>query len=320
MINFLSTDLWPSIVATSQAAKRRSAAIAYLTVDQLGFSDGDVLVVDASDGAIASGQTVAEVIRQMFERGVELYSYDRLHAKFAVFDRVVYVSSANISKSSMKDLFEAGIATDDPSVRSEAIVAIERLKREALRIDERFLLRIERIAVKKRPLPKRSSKRIKTDTRKRQTWLLGVRSIGEPRDKATQERISKDISRLRRKLKDEDLELGWASFPKKYRVAKEAIEGDTVIFIWRETYRGDPEKVYRHETILANRPFEKVNRVYHIQLDNDDALTWNQFKRLAKRIGMPVPTANMARTISDSESKALYTEWNSVKRKRTRKI
>jgi len=183
----------------------------------------------------------------------------------------------------MKDLFEAGIATDDPSVRSQALAAIEMLKRKALRIDERFLLRIERIPVEEMLPPKRNFRRIKSDTRKRQTWLLGVRSIGEPRDQATQERISKDISRLRRKLKDENLELGWASFQKKYRVAKEAIEGDTVIFIWRETYRGDSDKVSRHEAILASRPFEKVNRIYHIQLDDNDALTWNQFKRLANK-------------------------------------
>ncbi len=300
-------------MSASKRARTRSAAIAYFTVDHLGLDEGDVLVVNAGRQAIASGQTVAPLLRRLFERGVKLYSYDRLHAKFAVFDRLVYTSSANLSRSSLDVLFEVGIATDDPGVRSQALATIEKLKGKAIAIDDSFLLDIEMIAVKKSFPVQPTSARIMAPKRKSRTWLLGVRSVGEPGDETERKKISKDMLNIRRKIGDKDVELGWCSFPKKYQVAQEAIAGDTAIFIWRDAYRGDPKKVYRHEAILANRSFDKVNRLYHTQLSEDDALSWTQFNWLAMAIGLPTPTQSMMRVISDSESDALNAQWEAAK-------
>ena len=57
MHSILSTGLWVKIRAKAAKARRRQAAIAYVTADLVGFKKGDVLVVDASPAVIKSAVT-----------------------------------------------------------------------------------------------------------------------------------------------------------------------------------------------------------------------------------------------------------------------
>lgn len=73
MNELISTELWPRLKALAKHAKRKHAAIAYVTDDtKIRFGKNDVLVTDASDEAIKSGQTSAEVLRAAFERKAEI--------------------------------------------------------------------------------------------------------------------------------------------------------------------------------------------------------------------------------------------------------
>ena len=65
MQKVLSSDIWKEIGKRAKAADRRKAAVAYVTKDQIGFQTGDVLVVDASRNAVASGQTSAPLLREL---------------------------------------------------------------------------------------------------------------------------------------------------------------------------------------------------------------------------------------------------------------
>jgi hypothetical protein len=48
MQRVLSKDLWTEISERARASKSRKAAFAYVTSDQVGFREGDTLVVNGS--------------------------------------------------------------------------------------------------------------------------------------------------------------------------------------------------------------------------------------------------------------------------------
>lgn len=75
MNELLCDDLWSTIRRLAHRAAVRRAAVAYVTSDEiLRFSEGDVLVTDASDHAIAAGRPSAHVLQDAFTRKVRLYS------------------------------------------------------------------------------------------------------------------------------------------------------------------------------------------------------------------------------------------------------
>jgi hypothetical protein len=102
--SFLVNFLWKFIEREAKSARRTKAVIAYVTKElSLRFKAGDVLIADATDGAIASGRTSASILRRLHGKKVSLYSHSGLHAKFVIFDSVLFASSANLSDSSLAD-------------------------------------------------------------------------------------------------------------------------------------------------------------------------------------------------------------------------
>src|SRR5450759_87169 len=149
MTRFLFGDLlWRTIERRAKTARRTKAAIAYVTRTRpLNFKAGDLLVVDATDGAIACGRTSAAVFSKLHRSGVLLYSHEGLHAKCIILDSVLFTSSANLSSSSIDALLAAGIETDSPNSVSEAVGMIERLLKTSTTIDSAFIKRSKRIKV-----------------------------------------------------------------------------------------------------------------------------------------------------------------------------
>lgn len=117
MIRFLHGDsLWRLIKAETKNAKTIKVVIAYVSKGAaLIFKPGDLLIVDASDVAIAGGQTSAKVLADLHMKSVLVYSHRGLHAKLVIADSVLFSSSANLSESSETKLLEAGIRTDSPN-------------------------------------------------------------------------------------------------------------------------------------------------------------------------------------------------------------
>src|SRR5579862_6826547 len=194
MIRFLFGDLlWKEIGKRAKKARRTKAAIAYVTkASPLALKKGDVLVVDASDGAIASGQTSAAVLPALLKKGVSLYCHNGLHAKVVIADSVVFSSSANLSDSSISKLLEAGIETDNPNTVSGAVGMIEKLMETSASIDPAFIARIKRIEVKKHFGGGKSSARTTgKGHRDPVTWLVGIHTIDEPKNPEELQRIEK---------------------------------------------------------------------------------------------------------------------------------
>ncbi len=321
MIQFLTTGLWKNIAAESKRAKIKRAAIAYVTRDvPLSLGDEDTLIVNASDGAIGSGQTSAAVLRKLHKRGVRLFSYPGLHAKTIVLDRIVFTSSGNLSDSSVTNLLEAGVRTDHPDVVSSAIGFIEDLAGHSVPISERFLERISKIPVTKKGFPQGAHAGRKLPKYKRDpvTWLLGVHSIGDPQDPAELKRVEKGYEKASEFLSNPKSAVSWIRYGKRYRVAKEADRKDNIVRIWSETYKGPPVMVYHHAPVLLNQPEPDCNRIYYELFPNAEkkALPWKKFTALVKRLGLPdTISKNTSRALDSDVSGALHQLWEQARGK-----
>jgi hypothetical protein len=174
MLRLVSDRLWSEIADINRNDKKQ-AAIAYVSTDlALSFHRDDVLVVDASDHAIKTGETSARLLVRFAKRGVTLFSLPGLHAKCVVLGDTVVVGSANMSAHSRDVLVEAALVTDSSVAVSAAIGWIEGLARVAAPIDDSFLKRISRIPVVRRTGPGGNKKAPRVHSPMPATWLLGV--------------------------------------------------------------------------------------------------------------------------------------------------
>lgn len=243
MNELLSSDLWSRIRQLAKRAKKKSAAIAYVTDDRyVKFGNGDVLVTDASDAAIKSGQTSAAVLKAALKRNAEIASIAGLHAKLYVFDRIAVVGSANLSKESERRT-EAALFTDQPTAVSSARVLIERLRAEGEPVDEAFISRISKLPVTKRKGVAGGRRKRPKDPTPR-SWLVGLRPVQEKEEE--QPLIEEGLEEAEMQVSDEDSSVSWIRFRGNSSFRREAKEGDVVVCIWTQDWKGKPTAVYRH--------------------------------------------------------------------------
>jgi phosphatidylserine/phosphatidylglycerophosphate/cardiolipin synthase-like enzyme len=180
MQKVLSTGLWKTARAQARSARRRKAAIAYVTQDLLGFRRGDVLVVDASTNSVSCGETDAKLLRTLNKRGVNLYDCAGLHAKVILLDDVAIIGSGNMSNSSANGLVEAGVITDHASTVAGVASFIEQLLPQSNQLDSKRLAELCKIKVVRRGgMPQGVSKQRKPKIKLlgNRTWLVGAHEL-----------------------------------------------------------------------------------------------------------------------------------------------
>ena len=181
MLRVVSDGLWADIKKLRAKNKPVFAAVAYVTSDShLKFGRGDVLVCDASDQAIGSGQTTAAVLEAAVGRGAQVYSSPGLHAKVLVLGRVAVVGSANMSASSASTLDEAALITDDARAVVGVRVLVEKLARGGDRVDDDFIARILKIKVRKARNGSRRRRRVTVPESR--AWLMSVIPVDDHED------------------------------------------------------------------------------------------------------------------------------------------
>jgi hypothetical protein len=320
MTRFLFGDfLWKEIAKQARRARRTKAAIAYVTKPSpLALKNGDILVVDASDGAIASGQTSAAVLSSLLKKGVLLHSHNGLHAKVVIADSVLFSSSANLSDSSISKLLEAGIETDNPNTVSGAVGMIEKLIETSTAIDLAFIARIKKIEVKKHfGGGKSKAKATSKSHRDPVTWLLGVHAIDDPTNPEEQRRIERGLTRAEEFVSNPKSSTSWIRYGRKDR-AKDARRGDNIVVIHRKSDSANPQRVYHHAPVLWVQEEPKCTRVFYESLPNAEkkSLAWSQFKRLMKIVGLPDGLSkNATRQLTDKTSDDLNHYWEQVRGK-----
>jgi hypothetical protein len=86
MLRFLSTpSLWTELTRLVRRTKKVRAAIAYMSsgaAKQLPLKKGDALLVDLSLRAVRQGVSNPFEVQKLRRKGVEVFTHDRVHAKF----------------------------------------------------------------------------------------------------------------------------------------------------------------------------------------------------------------------------------------------
>jgi PLD-like domain len=115
LATLLTANIWKQITAAAlNSQKPARVAVAYVgshAPTLLPLSKGSVLVADVSINAIASGSTSPSALEQIRSRGVDIYSFQYLHAKAFAFDNIAFVGSTNVSRNSAATLLEASLKT-----------------------------------------------------------------------------------------------------------------------------------------------------------------------------------------------------------------
>ena len=116
---FLNLNIWPKLRAAVRGCKQPCfVAVAYFGAGAhrlLPLPPGSRLVVNASEGVVASGGTCPADLIALQKRGVSIYSLNNIHAKAFVIGRSAYIGSANATQNS-SNLIEALICTTDPDI------------------------------------------------------------------------------------------------------------------------------------------------------------------------------------------------------------
>ena len=306
-------------MAAKAATKR--AVIAYVTRDlPLKLRSGDILIADASPRAIKCGETSASVLRQLFDRGVCIYSYMGLHAKVVVLDNIVVTSSANLSDQSVQGkLLEAGVLTDNPGAVAGAISLVHQLKGLSEALTNRRLKRLEQIPVVRTGVPPmRSILRKRRPRVKAQStaWIFGVSGFKYAIGEADQKEVDSGSKHAETLLSNPDNEINWVRCAKKSRIAKGAKEGDTVILLWRSAKAiRSPQLAYAPSPILYWERGKRFDWLFYEDPPDaeDRAMKWGHFQGLSKRIGLPFKvTKNSERQVPEAFADALHSLWNST--------
>jgi hypothetical protein len=309
----LCHNLWATIKRLAKRATTKRAAVAYITSDELvKFADGDVLITDASESAIASGQTNAKVLARVFKRGARLYSLRGLHTKVYLLGGTVVIGSANLSATSANDLIEAAWVTDAPTAVGMATSLVQQLTVQAERIDETFLRQILKIKVKRHPAPGgRSAKPKRVRIPKHRTWIVGVKEILKDLP-AEQEAIEAGTAAAKQMVTKSSSDVSWIRWTGHSRFRSEAKEGDSVIQIWSSYRAKRPTAVYRHAPILHRQEENTCTRFFVEDFADmgDTCITWIEFKKIVGRVGLigKIGPAS-AREITEPTANALFSLW-----------
>lgn len=212
---------------------------------------GDILVCDASDLMIRTGQTDAKLLKRLHDDGVAVNSVPGLHSKVMILGTHAILGSANMSGSRS---IEASVVTDRTQVRSGVASYIAQLARPTAELDGPELDRLYRIKVVRTggrggPRNLRRTKRLASTT-----WIVGVRELVRDPSPVEQKQIDRSKSDLNKRRMSANHDYDWIRWPKDNKFADECREGDTIISIWsprrngrRYVTRGLPVLLKRNE-------------------------------------------------------------------------
>lgn len=314
MQRILSGGLWDEVGGLATNAERKLAAVAYVSSDKdVKFGPGDLLITDASDEAVATGQTSASVLRAAHERGAALYCTPRLHAKVLCLGRHVVVGSANLSENSVDNLVEAALVTDNPKTLAESRAFIEMLRETATVIDDEFLERIETIPVTRRIGHSRStSSSPSIDVPSGRTWLVGVSPVSDRIAEAEQDLAEEGEEAAEAELTDEGSSVSWLRFTGTSGFRRDAQRGDMVIQIWRSSRKSKRPHVYYPAPILTRQDEPTCTRFYVEAFPDEEArsIPWTDFRHVWKNAaGRNVPSMSCARSLTDRLAERLLGLW-----------
>lgn len=120
----ITTAVWDVLFQEAKQARRPAhVAVAYFGSGAsrlLPLPKNSLLVVDASDAAVKSGQTCPFDLLKLHSRGIRVHSHRNLHAKVYVLGNVAFIGSPNVSQHSANIMLEAMFRTQQRSAVTAA--------------------------------------------------------------------------------------------------------------------------------------------------------------------------------------------------------
>lgn len=173
-MELITENVWRHIQKYSKIKSNKYVAVAYLgkgASKLLPLDSGDVLVVDASVNSIKSGRTNPYELESYLKKGVEVFSYENLHAKVFVFGHIALIGSANVSNHSENVLTECMVTVKSPKIVSEARGFIKSLAREQLSPEYvKYLITIYRP-----PMEQRGKEKFTDQLSETSLWIQSLR-------------------------------------------------------------------------------------------------------------------------------------------------
>jgi hypothetical protein len=128
---FIAAGIWRTLTAATKRCHYPAyVAVAYFgrgAAKRLPLPPNSLLVVDASEAAVKSGQTCPAELLMLLKKGVKIHSVPNLHAKVFVLGRTAFIGSANVSDNSADSLVEAMVAVTEPAAVSKAKAFVKEL-------------------------------------------------------------------------------------------------------------------------------------------------------------------------------------------------
>jgi uncharacterized protein YdhG (YjbR/CyaY superfamily) len=276
MNQVITDNIWRRVKQLARKSGHTTAAIAYVSTRKyVSFGDGDVLVCDASDQAIRSGETSATVLAHFFKAGANIYSCRGLHAKTLVMGRIVLIGSCNLSESSAKVLRELAVVSSDASLRSQALAFVHGLTEQSAPVDKTFIERITRIPVsRRRRINRRKRKTFHFGTR---TWVVNTVPLDPERYADEESLVEQAEKAVKKKIRKSRADISWIRTTGKGRFRSLAQEGDTIIDL---SSTGKHVTVSPPVAVLQKQDHGHWTRFYYES--PDDSISWTAF---AKALG-----------------------------------
>lgn len=308
MDTVLTGNIWKQVAHQAKAAKRRLAAVAYVSnVKYLKLRKDDVLICDASDDAIKARDMSARILQSLRRKGVEVRHWPNLHAKVAVFGRSALIGSCNLSASAADDLTEIALFTDRTQIVAQSMAFIHNLREHAELIGDDFLLRILRIKVQKARRRGRV-RRGKAPKFGSNVWLVSVRQLRDdafPKEQPIVDKAEKKAAAL---VAEKDSTISWIRWTGRSGFRSEAHPGDVVIQVW-ESLSGKRKTVFPAYPIVLRQDVDHWTRFYLSEPDNTRGISLKRFKEEAKKRGLTHLSKNSTRQLSPREAIVLEGVW-----------
>ncbi len=310
MERLLADDLWEEVRRRSKGAQQTQAAIAYFSSSEnLNFRKNDLLIVDATDGAIRLGQTSARMLWRLHKRGVRLYSKPYLHAKVVLLDQAALIGSANASRSST-GLHEAGLLTDSPVVVAQLRSYLHQLSEMAELLTGDRLQRLKKIKVK-RPVWRGGGRRGKTLLANgNRAWIISAPDLDDTAFPGEKRAVVQAEATIRKDFpKAEPTWLRWTGTGRFRTLAR---EGNQLVCISRRKNMKTPYEVSPPTAILCRQANGHWTRFYFDPNLEEGlrSVKWAEFQKLLGSAGITKTVGpTTACEISPSEAAALHKLW-----------
>lgn len=304
MEQFITGDIWEKVNLKLKKDERKTACIAYVTLDNLDLNEDDILVCNASLFSIKNGETCAKALESYFNKGVEIYSNQNLHSKILVTDSLLVVGSANLSKNSSERLIESSIITDNETLVAQANSFCYNVIKEdkSTLLSRQDIDSLLKIKVKKRSpqIPVDSTVRNKTFGDR--TWILAVHDLS---DKIAEEE-KKYEEQAKRKLRKKEVSSIRITGNSKFRTS--VLEGDQFFEIWKDK-SSNKRLLYPLNTVLLVQRRESWTRIYYDRNKTEaKEIPISDFKNIKDRLKLDKKVSKSSlREISKSDVLKLET-------------